>query len=195
MKSHFDLPGVSCEKCKGKLDLHIETKGTSISTLKIKCKQCDWDEDILEKSGEAYEAGKKQFRGAIAEIVKALLKLKESLPKNTDEWAQIVKNPKHPFTATLLVGLALILMEASGFGIFLALTWILSNLILNPVGWVLIPLIVAIGFTYRRFFKQDKLKKLKARLTDVEQRKDAGEISQEDYETEKNKLLQDFFGE
>ncbi len=182
MKSNFDLPGIACEQCKGKLALHIETEGASISTLKIKCKQCDWEEDILEKGNYAYEESKKQLKGAITEITKSLLKLKDSLPKNTDEWSQVVKNPKHPFTATLLTGLIIVLMEFSGFGAFMVTTWILSHLILNPVGWVLIPLIVAIVFSYRRYFKQDRLKKVKECIAELDNRRIAGEITQDEYD-------------
>jgi uncharacterized membrane protein len=195
MKSNLDLPAITCEQCKGKLALHIETEGARISTLKIKCRQCGWEEDILEKGSSAYEEGKKRFEGAIAEITKTLLKLKESLPKSTAEWAQVVKNPKHPFTATLLAGLVLILMELSGFSVFIVITWILGNLILNPVGWILIPLIVAIGFTYRRHFKQDKLKKVKGCIDELDKCRAAGEITQEEYEKERDKCIQDLLGE
>jgi len=195
MKRNFDLPGAACEQCKGNLVLFIETKGINISLLKIKCGQCGWEEDVLEKGSGAYEEGRKQFKKAIAEITKSLLKLKESLPKNIAEWSQVVKNPKHPFTATLLAGLVIILMELSGFGVFMAITWILSNLILNPVGWVLIPLIVAIGFTYRRHFKQDKLNKVKECIAELDRHRIAGDITQEEYEKERNKCIQNILGE
>lgn len=195
MKSNFDLPGIACEKCKGKLALHIESEGASIAKIKIKCMQCGWEEDFLEKGSGAYEEGRKQFKGAVTEITKSLLKLKESLPKNTAEWSQVVKNPKHPFTAALITGLVIVLMELSGFGVFMVITWILSNLILNPVGWVLVPLIVAIGFTYRRHFKKDKLTKVKDCIAELERRRIAGEINQEEYETERDKCIQDLLGE
>jgi uncharacterized membrane protein len=195
MKTNFDLPGTACEQCKGKLALHIETEGASISALKIKCRQCGWDEDVLEKGSSTYEERKKQFNGAITEITKSLLKLKDSLPKNTDEWSQVVRNPKHPFTATLLTGLVIVLMEFSGFGVFMVTTWILSHLILNPVGWVLVPLIVAIGFTYRRYFKQDRLKKVKECIAEFDRRRIAGEITQEEYEKGRDKCVQDLLGE
>ena len=195
MKKSFDLPGITCEQCQGKLALHIETEGTNISMLKIKCRQCDWEEDVLEKGSGAYEESKKQFKVVIAEITKALLKLKESLPKNTAEWSQVVKNPKHPFTATLLAGLVIVLMELSGFGVFIVIAWILSNLILNPVGWVLVPLIVAIGFTYRRHFKQDRINKVKECIAELDRRKLAGEITQEEYEKGRDQCIQDLLGE
>ena len=195
MINNFDLPGLACENCKGKLSLQVEAAGPQITHLKVICRQCGWEENILEKTGETYEAAKKQFKKSVDEITKALVKLKDSLPKNKEEWTQVVKNPKHPFTATLLAGLALILMEMSGFGVFVVVTWILGNFILNPFGWVLVPLIVAIGFTYRRHFKQEKLSELKMKLKELEQQRDAGTLSKEDYEREKDKILKDFFGE
>lgn len=84
-------------------------------------------------------------------------------------------------------------MELSGFGIFVVITWILANLILNPLGWFLVPLIVAIGFTYRAYFKQDKLRELKVKLAELERKQERGEISQEVFEAARDKLLSDYF--
>jgi len=193
MRQQFELPGISCEKCKGSLALHIETTGVKIALLKIKCNQCDWEEDIFEKGNETYEAGKKSAEKAAQQIVKTLIKLKDTLPKNGKEWGQVVTNPKHPFTAFLLTGLVIVLMELSGFGIFMAVTWILSNLILNPVGWVLVPLVVAIGFSFRGYFKRDKITKLKDKLKKLERQRDVGELTQEEFEIQKDKLLREFF--
>ena len=193
MRHQFDLPGISCEQCKGSLALHIESTGVEFSILKIKCRQCGWEEDIFAKGNEAFEAGKKRAKGAAKEIAKTLLKLKDTLPKDRKEWGQVVTNPKHPFTAALLTFLLILLMELSGFGIFMVTTWILSHLILNPVGWVLVPLIVAIVFLFRSHFKRDKLEKLKVKLKELEHQRDLGEITQEEFETRKNKLFTEFF--
>ena len=76
MRQQFDLPGISCEQCKGSLALKIETTGVKISILKIKCKQCGWEEDIFEKGNETYEAGKKRVKEEVHKIVKTLIKLK-----------------------------------------------------------------------------------------------------------------------
>ena len=45
------------------------------------------------------------------------------------ELAKVIKDPSHPFTASLLAALLIILMEATGFGIYMALTWILGTFI------------------------------------------------------------------
>ncbi|MFN8491021.1 MAG: hypothetical protein U0350_25730 [Caldilineaceae bacterium] len=193
MQRQFELPGISCEQCNGKLTLFINTQSVNISTLKIVCKQCNWEEDILEKGSQAFDTNKKRVKDATSEIAKSLLKLKNTLPKNKEEWGQVVKNPKHPFTATLLSALIILLMELSGFGIFMVITWILANLVLNPIGWFLIPLIVAIGFTYRSYFKRDRLNELKVKLSELEHKRDQGEITQEVYEVERNRLLSNYF--
>jgi hypothetical protein len=193
MRQQFDLPGISCEQCKGSLALNIETIGVNIFIQKIKCKQCGWEEDIFEKGNETYEAGKKRAKEVANQIVKTLLKLRDTLPKDSAEWGQVVTDPKHPFTAFLLTGLVILLMELSGFGIFMVIPWILSHLILNPVGWVLVPLVVAIGFSFRKYFNRDKLEKLKAKLKKLEHQRDVGEIVQEEFETRKNRLFVEFF--
>ena len=122
-----------------------------------------------------------------------MTKLRDTLPKNREEWGQVVTNPQHPFTATLLVGLALILMEMSGFGIFLIVTWILGNLILSPLGWVLVPLVVAIAFAYRRYFKREKMRELKNQLDELEHRRDEGELTDEEFEAAREELLSRYF--
>ena len=193
MRHQFDLPGISCEQCKGSLALGIEIIGVNILIQEIKCKQCGWEENIFEKANETYKVGKKRAKEAVDQIVKTLLKLKDTLPKDREEWGQVVTDSRHPFTAFLLTGLVILLMELSGFGIFMVIPWILSHLILNPVGWVLVPLVVAIGFSFRGYFRRDKLEKLKAKLKELEHQRDVGEIAQEEFEIRKNNLFTEFF--
>lgn len=193
MKQSFKLPGISCERCKDKLEVILETSGISITTLKVVCHQCGWNEDILDRGEHVLEESRKQLQGAAQQITKTLLALKNTLPKNRDEWTEVVTNPAHPFTATLLAALAILLMELSGFSIFIAATWILANLILNPLGWFLIPLVIAIVFSYRTYFQQERLSGLKAQLAELDQRRDKGELSQESYEVARNTLFAHFF--
>ena len=131
MQRQFELPGISCEQCNGKLALFIDTRGVSISILKIVCTQCKREEDLLEKGSQALEAQKKRLKDAASEIAKSLLTLRDTFPKNREQWGEVVRNPKHPFTAALLSALLILLMELSGFGIFMVITWILANLILR----------------------------------------------------------------
>ncbi len=51
---------------------------------------------------------------------------------------------------------------------FAALTWILGNLIRNPVSWVPIPVIVAIVLTYRERLRPEKLAEPRQRLDDLD---------------------------
>ncbi len=61
----------------------------------------------------------------VTKLSKTIVKLRKTLPKNKDEWSDVIKNPKHPFTAALLSGLVILLLELFGFSIFMALTWLL----------------------------------------------------------------------
>ena len=191
MEKTFPLPGISCDACKAPVVLQLATSGLGISAVKIRCTQCDWESDILEKGGDAYDAGKKRLKDAAKQIAKTMIKLKDSLPRNRDDWKQVIKDPKHPFTAALLALFLLVLMESSGFGVFLLLTWVLGNLVLNPLGWVLVPIIVAIVFHYRRHFTQDRLAALKTKLEELDQRRQREEISQEQYTQERDTILQE----
>jgi hypothetical protein len=193
MKKQFTLPGVSCEECGGNLILEIQTKRVSIEQLRMRCTQCAWEEDLLEKGSQKLEGSKERLRKLAKELAKTLTKLRETLPKDREEWGQVVRNPKHPFTATLLVGILIIVMELSGFTVFLVVTWILGNLILNPMGWVLVPLVVAIAFAYRRHFKREKMKELQDQLDELERKRDAGEISDEEFEVAKEELFSKYF--
>jgi hypothetical protein len=193
MINQFSLPGIACPKCGGKLALHVATRMVSITELKIRCEQCDYEEDILEKSGEKFEGSKKEVQRIAKEIADSIVKLRDTLPKDRDEWVDVVKNPRHPFTAALLTGFAIFMMELSGFGIFMAVTWILGNLILNPVGWVLVPIVVAIAFYFRGYFNRSQLTNLKQELTDLEQQRDTGILTEAEFEAAREKLLANYF--
>ena len=84
-------------------------------------------------------------------------------------------------------------MELSGFGIYLAIPWIIGNLILNPLGWILIPIIVAIVVHYYNRLKGDKFNELKEALKDLEEKKLKSEISEEEYKKQRDELLAKHF--
>jgi hypothetical protein len=193
MEKILTLPGVSCNACGGELILCIQTKRVEILELKIKCRQCDYAEDLLERSNEKFEGSKKELQRVAKEISKSIVKLRDTLPKNKEDLAEVVKNPRHPFTAALLSGLVILMLELSGFGVFMAVTWILGNLILNPVGWVLIPVVVAIAFAFRSYFSRNKLKGLKERLAGLEQQRDTGILTIDEYEASRDELLSEYF--
>ena len=161
MKKQFTIPGVSCNECGGKQILHVKTKLIKITEFKLICQECELEEDILELGGKKYTQSTKEIKRITKEISKTIIKLRDTLPKDKSEWGDIVSNPKHPFTAALLSGLVLLMLELSGFGVFMALTWVVGNLILNPVGWVLIPVVVAVVFYYRDSFAKNKITGLK----------------------------------
>lgn len=86
MVKEFILPGISCKECSEKLMLHVETKRFTISGLKVKCIQCDWEEDLLEKSSEKYEGSKERLKQLSKEISKSIIKMRDTLPKNRLLW-------------------------------------------------------------------------------------------------------------
>jgi hypothetical protein len=193
MKKRIPIPGLSCKSCGGNQSLSITTNVIKISELRLICQQCGIEEDILALAGEKYNKSKKEVKRLTKELSKTIIKLRKTLPKNKDDWSTIVTNPKHPFTAALLSGLVILMLELSGFGIFMILTWILGNLILNPVGWVLIPIVVAVVFHYRDSFTKNKISGLKEKLNNLEAQHEAGDLNDAEHDKAKDDLLASHF--
>jgi len=192
VEKKFSLPGVSCDRCQGRLSLHLSVSGFRVKKFFTKCDECGAEDDLAEKAGSAVEGSKQKLKAWGVQISSKLMELKKTLPKDKDEWGAVVKDPKHPFTAALLSALVLILLEASGFGIFVAVTWILGNLVLNPLGWMLIPLVVAIVVQNRNKFRSERIKEIKEKLNDLENEKEYGEITEEEFDLRKKRLFEDF---
>ena len=193
MNKQITIPGITCKSCGGTQNLAIQTKIVKITDLRLICQGCGIEEDILALGGDKYTQGKKEIKRLTKELSKSLVKLRKTLPKNKDEWSVVVTNPKHPFTAALLSGFVILLMELSGFGIFMAITWVLGNLILNPIGWVLIPLVVGTAFHYRDAFAKDKITELKDQLNALQEQHNTGTLTDVEYEQAKDELLASHF--
>ena len=193
MKKQISIPGISCKSCSGSQSLSIQTNVIKISDLRLICQDCGIEEDIIALGGEKYTQSKIEIKRLTKELSKTVFKLLKTLPKNKHDWGDVIKNPKHPFTAALLSGLVIILLELSGFGIFMALTWILGNLILNPVGWVLIPLVVGVVFHYRDLFTKNKISDLKDQLNNLQEQHNVGNLSDSEYDKAKEDLLASHF--
>jgi hypothetical protein len=171
----------------------MKTKWLKVDSLKLFCRECYSKQDLLEEAGDIIDDAKEKAKELVEKLSKTLIALKDTLPKDKEQFKDVVKNPKHPFTATLLTGLLIVLMELSGFGIFMVVTWIIGNLVLNPFGWVLIPIIVAVAFAYRNYFKKESLEKFKNKLSNLEKKRDGGEITKEQFDIEKNRIIEHFF--
>ena len=193
MKQQLSIPGITCKSCGGSQNLSITTNVIKISDLRLICQKCGVEEDILALGGEKYIQSKKEVKRLTKELSKTIIKLRKTLPKDKKEWSTIVTNTRHPFTAALLSGLIILMLELSGFGIFMALTWILGNLILNPVGWVLIPIVVAVVFHYRDLFAKNKISGLKEQLNNLQAQHEAGDLNDDDYGKAKDDLLANHF--
>ncbi len=111
------------------------------------------------------------------------------MPRDREDVKEALRNPKHPFTAAVLTGLVIVAMELSGFGIYMAVTTLLAALVLNPVGWVVVPLVVAIAFAYRGKLKSDRLEKLKGQIDDLEKQKEEGLLTPEQFEAARDELV------
>jgi hypothetical protein len=211
MEKQFRLPGISCDFCNAGLYLIMKTKWFKMESVKLFCRGCYFKHDLLEETGTTIEGAKTRAKKILEEtgitieeaiekakhlakkLSKTLVELKPTIPRDKEHLKDVIKNPKHPFTAALLAGLLIILMELSGFGIFVAVTWILGNLILNPFGWFLVPIIVAVAFAFRNYFKKENLKKFKNEFNNLEKKRDCGEMSTEQFDTEKNRIIEQFF--
>lgn len=193
MKKKINLPVLECKECKSNMFLEIRTRIFQIKLLKIKCEKCSWNFDLLEKSSQTFETNKKRAKQATKYTLKQLIKLKKKLPKDKKELKDAIKNPRHPLTASILSGIVLIFLEMSGFSIFLILTWILGNLILNPLGWFLIPIVVAVIFYHRDKFKKNKITEARIKFKLLDAKKKKGKITEQEFKIERNKLISKFF--
>ena len=193
MNKEFSIPAVNCPECKNDLSVKVNAGFNGIKELTLTCKSCSYKIDFLEKTGEAVEYSKEKVKKITKIVSDHLVELKETLPKSKEELKEAIQNPRHPFTAALLAGLVIMAMELSGFGIFMAMTWIIGNLILNPLGWVLIPIIVAIGVHYYSRFKDERFNDLKAAMKELEEKKLKSEISEDEYKKLRDELLVKYF--
>ena len=156
MERALRLPAIGCPECKGQLNLIVDGSGLSLDAALIQCDSCSWELDLLETTRNQYAVNRDRARRVAGEVSESISEARRYLPKDKTEWESTIRNPRHPFTAAIIAGVALVAMELSGFGIFMAVTWILGNLILNPFGWVMVPLVVAVAFMYRDSLRRDK---------------------------------------
>ena len=160
MKKSFKVPGVDCPDCGGTVRLDIATRRASLAVAKTTCERCGWSLDLMEESRGQVVKAKDKVKRLARSVSSAIVDVRKTLPRDRSEWSTIVRNPRHPFTAAVLTGLVLIALELTGFGVFIALVWILGALILNPLGWVLIPIVVAIALAHRSRFRTEIREKL-----------------------------------
>ncbi len=193
MKKSFKLAGVDCPECDAAIRLEVESALPRLKAAKAACESCDWQLDLLEasraQSAKFTDKAKSIAKGVAGGITEA----GRSLPKDREQLKQAIRDPRHPFTAAVLTGLVLLAMEASGFGVFLALTWILGTLVLTPVGWLLIPAVVAIAFAYRSRFRAENRKQLQEELEVVEKQRESGELTEEEFKAARADLIAQFF--
>lgn len=193
MKKEFKLPGVDCPDCEAAIRLRIVTRRATLEDARTTCERCGWELDLLAESrGQIAKASGKVKRLARS-TADAIVDVRRTLPRDREEWAAVIRNPRHPFTAAVLTGLVLVALELTGFGVFLALAWILGSLILNPIGWILIPAVVAIALAHRSRFRTELREQLKHDLDELQRRREAGELSEDEFRAARSELISKYF--
>lgn len=194
MNKTFYIPYIICQDCKytslkGQYVLVADYGPTGIKALKISCTTCQWKTDLLEVANRQTTEVKQKASKLGKQLAKSLIQMKNTLPKDKNGLKEVVTNPQHPFTAAVLAGLVILAMELSGFGVFAFATWVLAHLILNPVGWVLAPVVVAVALAYKNGFKKENIDQLRASIVELDRNVADGKISRSEYEILRDQLL------
>lgn len=189
MEKRFRLPVASCDECQADLELRVVLSGVRLSALTVDCTACESHTDLLEGSRHQVARSKESLKRASREAARSIREARRFVPRDREDVKEALRNPKHPFTAAVLTGLVIVAMELSGFGIYMAVTTLLAALVLNPVGWVVVPLVVAIAFAYRGKLKSDRLEKLKGQIDDLEKQKEEGLLTPEQFEAARDELV------
>ena len=193
MKKSFKLPGVDCPDCGAAIRLEIATQRTTLDEARTTCERCGWGLDLLEESRGQVGKAKSKVKRLARSVTDAIVDARKTLPRDRSEWSSIVRNPRHPFTVAVLTGLVLIALQLTGFGVLVALIWILASLILNPLGWVLSPIVVAIALAHRSRFRTEIREQLKAELDTLSARREAGELSEDEFKAQRADIIAKYF--
>lgn len=193
----INIPYSSCDICantghEGKIYLEVERRGFWINQLELRCASCEWKVELLEAMKDQPKEASKKARRISKDIVRMLVSMKSNIPKDREGLRAAIRDPTHPFTASVLTGLLLLAMELSGFGVFMLVTWVLGNLILNPAGWVLLPIVVAIAFAFRRYFTRQNLERLRMANQKLVEQLQRQEIDQEEFNQLQKQLFDDY---
>lgn len=197
MNKTFIIP-LSCQDCRtsNKIGQHLlvaDFGPTGIKRLKVCCTTCQWETDLLEVVSRQTTEAKNKALELGKQLARTLILLKDTLPRDKVALKEAISNPQHPFTAALLAGLVILAMELSGFGVFAFATWVLAHLLLNPVGWVLVPVVVAVALAYRNGFKKESIDELRVSIGELDRRVAEGSISRGEYEVLRDQLLATHF--
>jgi uncharacterized membrane protein len=198
MKTTFDIPFAPCQECKGSeikghCMLQVELGLGILKELKLCCSSCPWEVDLLASVSRSSAEAKAKVARLIKQLWPTIVAAAKSLPRNGEELRAAIANPKHPFTAAVLAAFTILAMELSGFGIFALLTWVLGNLVLNPVSWVLIPFVVAVVLAHRDRFQKERIDRMRAALVALDGKLERGEIGRSEYEAMRDHLLRGDF--
>jgi uncharacterized membrane protein len=198
MKKTIHITYLNCQECKGSATdghyvLHIEIGLSLLKALKLGCSSCGWEVDLLATISKSSAAAREKVARLLKDLWPTIVAAAKFLPRNKEELRRAVTNPRHPFTAAVLAAFTILAMEMSGFGIFALLSWALAHLVLNPVGWVLIPPLVAVVLAHRDRFQKDRIERLRTAISALDEKLDKGDISRDEYGARRGRLLEGDF--
>lgn len=200
MNKAFLIPYIDCPDCTktSTVGHYVLTTNFTIRELKglnLQCTQCHREVDLLDAVNRQTLEVKQRSSRFGKQVAKTLIQMRHTLPRDKEAIKDVIRTPNHPFTAALLTGLAILAMELSGFGVFTFATWVLAHLILNPIGWVLIPIVAAIAIAHRNSFKKDRISRLRKEIGLLDQSVADGTISRGEYEMLRNQILSSHFSQ
>jgi sugar-specific transcriptional regulator TrmB len=193
--SEYDLY-LECEKCNENYFLYFDKKAFLSRKIKdsliIRC-QSGHEPNFGQEGKKLTKEIKKNLQSISAVLKKQFKLLAKEVPKDPGELKKAIRDPQHPFTIAVLTAIALLSMEASGFGIFWIVAWFLGNVILTTVGIVAIPIVVAIWFQYRKTLEQRTFLSIVKELRQMWGQYNNGELSDTDFLEESQKIVSKAF--
>ena len=193
--SPVTIPFVRCNGGKEKYKLHYKFSwNLKPKKLKITCGS-EKEIDLFKAASDLTDRARIRVKNVTERMVKALQRVRNELPDDREKWKEVISNPKHPITASVLAALSLLAAEISGFGIFALLTTILGTMVLAPIGWAFIPLIVAIILAYRKQLEEEQLSELKKEINELDEMRESGGMNEDEYYEKRNEIVGSYFSE
>jgi uncharacterized membrane protein len=176
--------------------LHHDIEMTGISELRLEREEGP-SIDFLARAEELSSDARAKAREIGEKVADRLSDMKEHAPSSFSDAIELAKDaaadPSHPVSATILTGLALIMAEASGFGVFMIASAMLGAM-LSPTGWLLIPAVVFVAYAYRDKLREERVDEFNSEYSELKEKYDSGEIEEETFESRRRELTDKHFG-
>jgi uncharacterized membrane protein len=176
--------------------LHHDFEMTGVSELRLEREEGP-SIDFLAEAEELSSDARAKAREIGEKVADRLGDMKEHAPSSFSDAIELAKDaagdPSHPVSATILTGLALIMAEASGFGVFMIASAMLGAM-LSPTGWLLIPAVVFVAYAYRDKLRKERVEDFSSEYSELKEKYDNGEIEEETFESRRRELTDKHFG-